>query len=141
MKATTELLGSLFVDLPELLGNDYEILEGPAAAELFNLGRDQGMWIGDVLVRNKVSGDLIIVEVKGSKPDDELPFGVLPGLRRAKRLSDQFHSKLVLVSTSIVSPPLRHALTSEGIVVVENPSPARVAEEIRSIAEAGIAAV
>lgn len=140
MKATSELLGSLRVELPGQLGPEFEVLEGSAAAEVRSLGRSQGFQFGDVVIRKKDSNELIIVEVKGSEPDDQLPFGILPAMRRAKNLTMPFHSKLVLASTSVVSPFLRRELQAEGIAVVEQPSTARIAEEIRHITEAQFAA-
>lgn len=139
MKATAELLGSLRTELPEQLGPEFEVLEGAAAAEVRSLGRPQGIQFGDVVIRRKDSNELIIVEVKGSEPDDQLPFGVLPAMRRAKLLAEPLHSKLVLVSTSAVSPLLRRELQAEGIAVIEKPSTARIAEEIRHISDAQVA--
>src|SRR5687767_9482662 len=107
MKATSELLGSLKVELPKQLGPDFEVLEDTAAAEVRFLGRSHGFQFGDVVIRKKDSNELIIVEVKGSDPDDQLPFGILPAMRRAKNLAMPLRSKLVLVSTSVVSPLLR----------------------------------
>jgi hypothetical protein len=140
MKTTSELLGSLRSELPEQLGPDFEMLEDTAAAAVRSLGRSDGVSFGDVLIRKKDSNDLIIVEVKGSEAEDQLPLGVLPAMRRAKGISPS-HSKIVLVSTSTVSPRLRQALQAEGIAVVEKPSTARVAAEIRNIANAELVTI
>jgi hypothetical protein len=133
MKATAQLLGSLREELPSGLGGDFEVLEGIAAAELRGIERSQATPFGDVFIRNKATGELIIVEVKGSDPNDELPFGVLPAMKRAKRLVETLHGKIVLVSTSIVSKQLREQLASEGITVVETSSSSQVIDEIRHL--------
>src|SRR5438093_13689801 len=105
------LTESFFIDqitheLLKSLGNNYSI-EIPSDFSDLN---------PDIIVRNIQTGETSIIELKGSSPNEELPYAVIPSLRKLRTNPNiEKLDKIILVSLSNVSNTVRKYLQKDNI--------------------------
>ncbi len=110
------ILSKLAKELPLNLSNRYHI------SQQYVSGSFEGYklnTIPDLLIYDTGNRKLYILEIKGSHPDDDLPYGILSGLKNIKEINKQHELTIILISISNVPEELKILLEEENIKLIE----------------------
>ena len=113
MVTESYLINEILEQLPATLGSQYSV-EIPSIIGSNN-------YVPDIVIKNNNTGAISFVELKGSSMDDELPYAIVPSLRKLKNNTtyDDLVKKIILVSLSKVSTSLKQYLSNDDIGLVE----------------------
>jgi len=126
MKGESQLVTTLATNLAQRLGSGYVVLPQSHSSGL--VGGNP-----DITVYNSNTNQVVLVEVKGSGLEFELPLATLPVLRRMRELNKELHPKLILITTSRVGLELRDALLHDNVYVLEAETQKNVVEDVAHI--------
>ena len=137
-----ELVQRLASELPDMLGPQYAVAppyEAPATA-----ARAKRVGCGmcpDIVVENRNTGKVTLLEVAGSLPDDELPLATHAIMCKMKKANSRLKPHILLVSVSRVPVFISDALENGGIRVIQTARGSdvvsQVADLIRSAGSGG----
>jgi len=116
MFESDDVIKKIAEDLRERYGDKYQIATQLVTASI------KGESIGsrpDIVLYDSESEKLMIVEVKGSSPNTELPLGAVQVLKKVKDANLTLNPKMVLVSPSNVSGLVESQLLHEKIDVIK----------------------
>lgn len=111
MKNDVFLLDETVNRIQEKLGDRY-VVSFPNSSKV-----DQ--YLPDLEIKDKYKGSFTLVELSGSSPKDQLPFAIVPTLRRIKDgYANTKNLEIVLVSLSNISDSLKEILNKDNVQVV-----------------------
>lgn len=120
-----DLVSEIASGLREELDHSYRIISQPRYDESLSVRGSP-----DLVVMGK-DGRVILIEVKVSPPEDDLPLATLPQMRRLKEHNRELNADVVLVSTSEVPRDVVRSLETYDIGVVRGRTGAEILPELR----------
>jgi len=115
-ESTVQLIEQINNKLPMQLGENYSIK--PQYLDIINRRKNIEMR-PDFEIINKKTQTKVIVEVKGSTLNDDLPLAILPLMNKFKYANKKPRVKFVLISVSKISKLLKDELEKEGFSIIE----------------------
>jgi hypothetical protein len=113
--------------LKDELGDSYTIISNPRLEQSVEVHGSP-----DLMVKDD-TGQITLIEVKVSPPDDELPFATIPHMRRLQEQNRDINANVVLVSTSFVPEVVKRSLKTHGIDVIHGGLSAAILPGLRSL--------
>ena len=111
-----EIIKDLAVALKHKYGDKYQIVTQLVTASIKGLSQESKP---DIVLYDGERDKLMLIEVKGTSPNNDLPFGTVQVLKKVKEANILSNPKIVLASPSNVSSLVESQLLNEQIEVIK----------------------
>jgi hypothetical protein len=125
----SNLIGKIMLRLPEELGEKFEVSLRPRAtlSQRINIKGEP-----DLVVLNRDTGKVTLLEIKGSTTTSNLPLAVVPETQKIMEENQDIDAKVILISTSNVIEPIRARLKNLNIPLIESNQEDTILTELKN---------
>jgi hypothetical protein len=126
-------------DLKNQIDDPYRVMTSGSSYRIQGLSDTDEESIPDIMILDENERPVFLVEVKGTHPSDELPFGTIRTLKRIKKAFSNWHPNLLLITPSGIPPQLQTKLDNEKIRVIKYKDNRKTLSELITIIEESVA--
>jgi hypothetical protein len=119
----------------QIIDYPYHVVTSGSSYRIQGLSDTDEESIPDIMILDENERPIFLIEVKGTYPSDELPYGTIRTLKRIKKTFSLWHPNLLLITPSSIPPQLQTNLDKEKIRVIKHKDNRKTLSELITIIE------